>query len=113
MRLLKAGETLLQAHAEHAKEEARRDMSRIVTGIVLVVTAVLVVSFAMLALHVAMVIALHDLAALSWLHAVLAAAGIDVVLAGLFALVGRARLRRPVLHETRKTLKQALVVLRG
>ncbi len=112
-RLLKAGETLLHAHAEHAKEEARRDMSRIISGVVLVLAAVLVVSFALLAVQVVAVLALHEFARLPWFHAVLALIGIDVVLAGLLALVGRSRLKRPVLSETRKTLKQAYVVLRG
>lgn len=113
MRLLKAGETLLHAHAEHAKEEARRDLGRIVSGVVLVATAALVVALALLALQVLAVLALREHAGLAWLHAVGVLAVADLVLALLLGLVGRARLRRPVLRETRKTLKQAIVVLRG
>ena len=113
MRGVRAVEVLASAHASRAKEEARRDLGRIGVGVALFALAALLAIPAVLFLHVALVVTLHERSALPWATASAAVAGGDVVLGALAILIGRARLRTPVMVETRATIKRAVAVLKG
>jgi hypothetical protein len=113
LRLLRAGETLVRAHADRAKREASADLSRIVSGIVTLALALVFGLVALAALELALLFALREFGALSWLHAALAVAGTNLAVGAALTLIGRARLKKPVLAETRKTLHEAIEVLRG
>jgi hypothetical protein len=112
-RLLKAGEVLASAHAARAKEEASRDLSRILMAFALFGLAALLLMPACLLAHVGLVSWIHDRYGISIASASGGLAAMDVVLALLLALVARARLSSPVMVETRATLKRAVAVLRG
>lgn len=113
MRGVRAVEVLASAHASRAKEEARRDLGRIGSGVGLFALAALLAIPAVVLLHVALVIVLHERSGLPWATAAAAVAGGDVAIGALAILLGRARLRTPVMVETRATLKRAVAVLKG
>ncbi len=113
MRLVSAVELLASAHASRAREEAGKDLSRMLSGALL-----LLVAFFLLA----PIVVLLDVAAALWAHEHYAwslpaslgwVAATNAVLALLLVFVARGRLRSPVLVETRATLKRAALVLRG
>ncbi len=112
-RLLRAGETLVRAHADRAKQEASADLSRITAGIVTLALALVLGVIGLGALELAALFALRELGGASWLHAALIVAAANLALGLALAWVGRARLKKPVLAETRKTLHEAIGVLLG
>lgn len=112
-RLLRAGETLVRAHADRAKQEASADLSRISSGILMLVLAVVLGVIGLGVLELAALFALRELGGWSWLHAALVVAAANLLIGSTLALVGRARLKRPILAETRKTLHEAIGVLLG
>jgi hypothetical protein len=112
-RLLRAGETLVRAHADRAKQEASADVSRIVSGVVTLALALLLGAIGLAVLELAALFALRELGGWRWLHAALAVAAANLLVGATLTLVGRARLKRPILAETRKTLHEAIGVLLG
>lgn len=112
-RAFAAVELLASAHASRAKDEAGRDLSRIGTGAVLLVIGALFLMFTLLLADVLAVLVLVERAHLATYMAVLAVAGANLVLGLSCLLIGRARLKAPVLVETRATLKRAAIVMRG
>ena len=104
--------SLAGVHVEVAQAEVKRDAARLMTGAVLLVAAGLFVAFVLLGLHAAVIMALYEEARLTWYGAILATAGGDLALALLLALVGRARLRAPVLKETRGLVRATVSALR-
>jgi hypothetical protein len=110
-RVLKALAVLFDVHLEIAQREAKSDLSRMVTGTVLLVFAIVMLGFAFAMLHVAAVIWVHDARALPWMHAVLAVAGGDAVLALFCYVVGRARMKKPILKETRGLVRKTVSAL--
>jgi hypothetical protein len=112
-RLLRAGETLVRAHADRAKQEASADLSRVLSGLVTLVLACALGLAALGALELAALFALRELGGWRWLHAALAVAAANSVVGATLGLMGRARLKKPVLAETRKTLHEAIGVLLG
>lgn len=112
-RAFAAFELLASAHASRAKDEAGRDLSRIGTGAVLLVVGALFLMFTLLLADVLAVVLLVERAKLALTMAVLAVAGVNLALALVCLVIGRARLKKPVLVETRATLKRAAIVMRG
>ncbi|HTJ85025.1 MAG TPA: phage holin family protein [Polyangiaceae bacterium] len=112
-RVYGAFEVLVGAHAARAQREATDDAKRVVAGAILVALAAALMLPVVLLFDVAVAVVLvekyeQDLA-LSL--ALVAVGNLVVALAALAA--GRARLRAPVLKETRATLKRAAQALRG
>ncbi len=112
-RMLGAVELIASAHASRARDEASRDLSRIVSGAALLALAFVLFLPALFLANVAAVLAVEA----RWAPGLASSAGIvaaaDVAIALLVALAGRARLAAPVMQETRATLKRAVAVLRG
>jgi hypothetical protein len=112
-RAFAAVELLASAHASRAKDEAGRDLSRIGSGAVLLAAGALFLMFTLLLADVLAVVLLVERAHLALTMAVLAVAGVNLALGLVCLLIGRARLKKPVLVETRATLKRAAIVMRG
>ncbi len=112
-RAFAAVELLASAHASRAKDEAGRDLSRVGSGAVLLAVGALLLMFTLLLADVLLVLLLIERAQLAPYMAVLAVAGVNLALALVCLLLGRARLKKPVMVETRATLKRAAIVMRG
>lgn len=112
-RLVNALELIGSAHASRARDEAKRDASRLVSGLLLGLVAVLLVIPAVAVADVAAALALAARGVLSLPSALAAAAAIDALVVVALVLAARARFTSPVLVETRATLKRAALVLRG
>lgn len=112
-RILDAAELLASAHASRAKDEASRDVSRIVSGLVLVVAAILVVAPAVLLLDVALVFLLQEKTGWGFAASSAAVAGANLLVAFGLGLTARSKFSKPVMLETRATLRRAARVLRS
>jgi hypothetical protein len=106
-------ELVASAHASRAKDEASRDLSRVAIGTVLFCLALVFALAAALLVDAAAAIELAE--RLEWpMPAALAAvAGANLAVGLALGLLARARLRSPVMVETRATLKRAAMVIRG
>lgn len=113
MRGYRAVELILTLHAKAAKREAEGDLRRVLGGAVLVAVALLLVMFALTLGHAAAVIAIERRFQWGYPASIGAVAGADVLLAWILFATARARLRPPVLSETRAMMKKAASVLRG
>ncbi len=105
-RLLAVVQSLAQAHLQLAQQEASRDLSRMITGAVLLACAAL---FAVTGWLTANALASMFLAAwttLALIESVAVVFGVNVLLALVFGTLGVRKVRRPVLKETRGLLKK-------
>jgi hypothetical protein len=103
VRAYRAFELLFSVHAKLARREAGDDLRRIVSGLVLAVLALGLVSFALVLGHAAAVFAVERRFQWGYPTTIGAVAGADA----------RARLSAPVLPETRAMVKKAAAVLKG
>jgi len=112
-RLFGAVELMVGAHAARARREASDDARRVIGGAALVAFAAALLVPVVLLFDVAVAVVLVEKFELD-LAVALAVVALSNLVVGLGAFSrGRARLRAPVLKETRATLKQAALVLRG
>ena len=95
-------------HLEHAQREASSDLGRLTGGLVLVVAGALFAACALVVAHGAAVWALREYTVLGWLYSLLAVAGGDLLLALLLLLGGRAKLRKPILKDTRQLIRRTV-----
>lgn len=110
-RLLRIGRTLAGAHIEVAQAEAARDAARMMEGVLLLAFGLLCLFAAGLMANAAGALALVRYSSLGWPVAVTVVAVIDVVLAlSLFSL-GRRRLKRPMMKETRGLMRRTVTAL--
>lgn len=112
-RAIAAVELIASAHASRAKDEAGRDLSRIGSGAVLLAVGALFAVFTLFLADAIAVVLLYERARLPLYAALLAVAGSNLAIGLACLLIGRARLKAPVLVETRATLKRAALVVRG
>jgi hypothetical protein len=111
-RVIKVFGTLFGVHLEYARAEASRDMGRVLAGALLLLGGALLFGAAALMLSGAAVFALHTYTQLDWLGALLLVGAIDSGLGGLLLVVGRGRLRGPIMKETRGMVKKTVSALR-
>lgn len=109
----RAFELLFSVHAKLARREAKDDLRRVLTAVVLAFVAVALLLFALTLGHVALVLVVQRRLQWDFATSVGAVAGADVAMALLLLLVTRSRLSAPVLPETRAMVKKAASVLRG
>ena len=112
-RLLRVLEALLTAAADTARNEARRDLRRLLVGIILLAAGVFLALTALALLSVALVFVVHATWHTGWPTAILSVAGANVVLGAGIAIAGRQRLAAPVLCETRAMLRRTATILVG
>jgi len=105
--LLRSLAGLLRAQVQLAQQEASNDVGRVLAGIVLMLAGGFFATVGVLGGHVALVYYLQQQPFFGdWLPAVLAVASVDLILALLFVVWGRSRLRQPVLKRTRAAFRE-------
>lgn len=92
---------LLGVNVDVAQAEAARDAGRILGGAALVLSGLFCCGAVVLFSSAALAVFLRDAWRLSWPLALLVVAGVHLVLAVALLLLGRRRLSRPLLKETR------------
>jgi len=102
--------SLLQVHAQIARQELARDQGRLLRGVIFVLIGSLLLATVIVLLQV-IGVTLLTAAGLSLWAAVLAMAAVDAVLGGLLLLLGARALQRPVMPETRSLLRRTLGAL--
>ncbi len=112
-RVFKAIGILFDVHLQFAQREAKSDLARVMSGVVLLVVGLVFVGFALAVGHVGVVMWLNARRGLPLDSAVLAVLAGDLALATLALLIGRARLRRPFLKETRGLVRKTVSALTG
>jgi hypothetical protein len=110
-RVLRAFGILFGVHLQFAQREAKSDLGRILSGFVCVAVAVLLLLCAAGLGHGAAVVWVHDTKHLPWGSSIGVVAGGDALLAVFLLLIGRARLRRPILKETRGLVRRTVSAL--
>lgn len=112
VRAFRAIELLVSAHARLVRLEARNDLGRIVSALVLAAVGLTLLSFALILAHAAAVFAVERRFQWGIPASLGAVAGADVFVAMILLLVARARLARPVLTDTRAMVAKATALLR-
>jgi len=109
--LLRSLGVLLQAHLQYAKREASTDVGRLLGAIVLLLGAGLLLALSAVLGELAAVYAVAHLLQGDWLGALLVVGAANLLLASLLLLWARAKLRRPLLKETRVLLRRTVTSL--
>jgi hypothetical protein len=112
-RLFRVVRALLGAHLESAQRELQRDAARVGLGVALLAVALVLGGVTFLFVDAGAVLLLHDLAGLEWWLAFVLVGGVNAACTLVLALAGRAKLRGPVLVETRAMTKSTVAVLRA
>ncbi len=112
-RALDALDVLVSAHAALARVEAKNDLTRLVSGLAFAAGALALTSMAAVLVHALLVLAAESQLGWGRVEAIAALAAGDVTVAAALMLMARARLRAPVMVETRATLAKASAALRG
>lgn len=102
--------SLLQVHAQIARQELARDQGRLLRGVIFVLVGSLLLATVIVLLQVIGVTLLMARGLSLWV-AVLAMAAADAGLGGLLVLLGARALQRPVMPETRSLLRRTLGAL--
>jgi len=105
--------SVVDLHVKIALQEADREKRRLVVAGVLVGMGLSFVTFAGVALQLALVLWLHQAFAWSWLQCVLVVAAVDLALSGLFLRVGGGMLKGPFLPETLAGISRTTRALTG
>ena len=96
-----------------ALKEVDREKRRLIVGALLMGTALVLLTGALLVAHAALVIVLVEGAALDWLTAFLVVGAIDLVLDGLLLRIGGQLLKGPYLPETAAGISRTTRTLLG
>ncbi len=111
-RLLRLLSVLVDTHLDVAVQEANYESRRLISGVIMVSIGIgLLVTVAVLAQVAA--IALAQKLGLSWLQAIGAVAGGNLVLGLIFLTVGRLRLRGPLMTQTQARLARSVALLKA
>jgi len=100
-------------HLQYAQREAATDAGRLFSGVILGVFGMLLLGAAVAMSHVALVVYLTEATPLRLLGAVLAVGAGDLGLGFLALVSARARLKRPLLKQTRDLVRQTVEQLVG
>lgn len=111
-RAARAVEVLVSAHVTLARVEASADAARIFDGLVMLASALGLLAIATLLAHAALVVIVHAALGGGWAAAIGALALGDALLAAVLLAIARARLKTPVLVQTRARLAEATTTLR-
>ena len=106
--LVRALGTVLGVHIQYAQREAKSDIGRVIGGVVILLVAAMLIVFALLFGHAALALYVASKTKLTLMGAVGVVAAGDLALAILLTLVGRSRLNKPVLKETRTLMKRTV-----
>ncbi len=100
--------TMAGLHLQYAQREAADDAGRVFSGVLLAALGVLLVAVALVMGHVGLVVYLHQATKLDLLGSVLAVGAGDLGMGLVLMITARARLKRPVLKQTRDLVRQTV-----
>lgn len=111
-RLLRLLTVLIDTHLDVAVQEANYESRRLISGFVLLGIGIGLVTTAVVLGIVASVVFAQSLG-LSWLQAVGAVAGVDLLLGLIFLILARLRLSGPLMIQTQARLSRSLALLKA
>lgn len=100
--------TMAGLHLQYAQREAANDAGRVLSGVLVGVFGALLLAVAVVMSHVALVVYLLQATQLGLLGSVLAVGAGDLGLGLVLLSTARARLKRPVLKQTRDLVRQTV-----
>jgi len=103
----------MDLHVRIALQEADREKRRLIGGALLISGGLALLSLALMAAELALLLWFHQGLGWGWLQAALALATIDLVVAGLFLRVGGRMLQGPYLPQTMAGLSKTSRALLG
>ena len=105
--------SVMDLHVRIALQEVDREKRRLISGALLLSGGLALLLLALIGAELALLLWLHQLQGLSWIHAALAVAALDLVLAGVFVRVGGQLLKGPYLPQTTAGLSKTARALLG
>ncbi|MFM7550104.1 MAG: phage holin family protein [Cyanobacteriota bacterium] len=105
--------SVMDLHVRIALQEADREKRRLIGGALLISGGLALLSLALMAAELALLLWFHQRLGWGWLQAALALATIDLVVAGLFLRVGGRMLQGPYLPQTMAGLSKTSRALLG
>jgi uncharacterized membrane protein YqjE len=111
-RLLRLVTVLVDTHLDVAVQEASYESRRLMSGFVMLGVGVGLLTTAAVLGQVAAIV-LAEALGLSWLQAVGAVAGVNLVLGLIFLAAARLRLRGPLMTQTQARLARSMALLKA
>lgn len=111
-RLLRLATVLVDTHLDVAVQEANYESRRLISGFILLGIGAGLLTTAVVLGIVASVVFAQSLG-LSWLQAIAAVAGVDLLLGLIFFTLGRLRLRGPLMIQTQARLSRSVALLKA
>lgn len=105
--------SVMDLHVRMALQEADREKRRLISGALFVSGALVLLSLALIAAELALLLWLHQAQGLSWMVSALVLAAVDLLLAGVFVRVGGQLLKGPYLPQTTAGLSKTTKALLG
>ncbi|MEB3201233.1 MAG: phage holin family protein [Synechococcus sp.] len=105
--------SVMDLHVRIALQEVDREKRRLIGGTLLLSGGLALLLLALIGAELALLLWLHEAQGLSWIHAALAVAALDLVLAGLFVRVGGQLLKGPYLPQTAAGLSKTTRAILG
>jgi uncharacterized membrane protein YqjE len=105
--------SVMDLHVRMALQEADREKRRLISGALFVSGALALLTLALIAAELALLLWLHQVQGLSWMVSALVLAGLDLVLAGVFVRVGGRLLKGPYLPQTTAGISKTTRALLG
>ena len=105
--------SVMDLHVRIALQEVDREKRRLISGALLLSGGLALLLLALIGAELALLLGLHQLQGLSWIHAALAVAALNLVLAGIFLRVGGHLLKGPYLPETTAGLSKTTRAILG
>jgi hypothetical protein len=111
-RVLRVGTVLVDMHLDVARQEASYESRRLISGVVMVAIGIGLITTAAVLAQVASIVFAQSLG-LTLLQAVGAVAATNLALGLFFLVLGRLRLRGPIMTQTQARLSRSLALLQA
>ncbi|MEB3166296.1 MAG: phage holin family protein [Cyanobacteriota bacterium] len=105
--------SVMDLHVRIALQEVDREKRRLISGALLLSGGLALLLLALIGAELALLLGLHEAQGLSWIHAALVVAALDLVLAGVFVRVGGQLLKGPYLPQTTAGLSKTTKAILG
>jgi len=105
--------SVMDLHVRMALQEVDREKRRLISGALFVSGALALLTLALIAAELALLLWLHQEQGLGWMGAALVLSALDLVLAGVFVRVGGQLLKGPYLPQTTAGLSKTTKALLG
>jgi len=105
--------SVMDLHVRIALQEADREKRRLVSGLLLLAAGLGLVTLALIAAELALLLWIQGSLGLGWIQASLAVGAIDLVLAGLFLRIGGQLTKGPYLPQTTAGITKTTRALLG